>query len=129
MEPELKRAAEDFLAALDNTDVATLAATYTPDFRNIWLSADGEMAELTGTQILFILKASADAPHSLPVSGTVIHHAEMAGDSGYVLVTRNKDLGNGWEPAFYTLIWRKIGGKWLLSREFVHQKTFPCLKP
>ena len=56
---------------------------------------------------------------------TTIHHAELVGDTGLILMTRVKDLGNGWEPMFYNLLWKKQDGDWRLLREFVHQKSAP----
>src|SRR5262249_8440529 len=63
--------------------------------------------------------------HSVPARATVLHHAEVIGDCGYVLLTRVKDLGSGWEPVYYALVWNKQEGDWLLLREFVHQRTVP----
>jgi hypothetical protein len=61
----------------------------------------------------------------IPTKETVIHHAEVVGDPGFVLMTRVKDLGSGWEPMYYSLVWRKRDGKWELLREFVHQRSVP----
>ena len=47
------------------------------------------------------------------------------GNTALVLVTRVKDLGNGWEPLFYSLLWTRQDLTWRLSREFVHQRTVP----
>jgi hypothetical protein len=49
----------------------------------------------------------------------------LIGDTGLVLMTRVKDLGNGWEPMFYNLVWKRQNGQWRLLREFVHQKSAP----
>jgi hypothetical protein len=63
--------------------------------------------------------------HAVPTKTSTIHHAEILGDSAIVLVTRMKDLGNGWEPLFYTLLWQRANSAWHLQREIVHQKSAP----
>lgn len=125
---ELEEAVERFVDAADRGDADALAATYSPDFLNVRIADDGGEAWLTGPQILSILRVSENGNHSVPARDTVIHRAEIVGDSGYVLMSRMKDLGRGWEPAFYNLIWKRASGKWLLLREFVHQKIFPHFK-
>jgi ketosteroid isomerase-like protein len=128
---EFKEVVERFLAASDRGDADALSATYSPDFLNIRVADDGGLASLTGAQILTILQATKGRNHSAPAGETVIHSAEVAGDLGYVAMTRMKDHGNGWEPTFYSLVWALVwgnaGGKWLLLREFVHQRSFPRL--
>jgi hypothetical protein len=131
VDSELKPFVESFVEAADNGDAAVLATTYSPDFQKIWVADDGGNACLTGEQILSILRANGGKNHSLPTCETVIHRAEIVGDSGFVLMTRMKDLGQGWEPTFHSLVWglsSNEGGKWLLLREFVHQKNFPKLR-
>jgi hypothetical protein len=129
---EFRPIVERFVDAADKGDTAALATTYSPDFLKTWVADDGGLACLTGEQILSILRASGGRNHSLPTRETVIHSAEIVGDSGFVLMTRMKDLGNGWEPTFHSLVWglcwNEAGGKWLLLREFVHQKNFPSLR-
>ena len=126
MSSELQQAVEQFVTAFDQGDAAALASIYSPDFLNIHVDGSDTMAQLTGEQILYILKASNGAAHALPAKEPVVHHAEDSGDSGYVLMSRLKNLGNGWEPVFYNLIWRKTSEKWLLFREFVWQNAFPA---
>ncbi len=131
MDAEFKEVLERFVDAADKGDASVLAAIYSPDFLNIRVADDGGLAWLTGAQILSILGTPGGGNHSLPARGTVVHRAEIAGDSGFVLMTRLKDLGDGWVPVFYNLIWSLVwdqtGGKWQLLREFVHQKSFPVL--
>lgn len=130
MDAEFKEIIGRFIDAADKGDAAALAAIYSPDFLNIRVADDGGLASLTGAQILSILRAPEGGEHSLPARETVIHRTEITGDSGYVLMTRVKDLGNGWEPMFYSLIWGlvwdRMGAKWQLLREFVHQKSLPA---
>jgi hypothetical protein len=127
LDAEFEQVVERFVAAADTGDAAALGAVYSPDFLNFRVADDGGLAWLTGAQILSILEVSKN--HAPPTRDTVIHRAEVVGDSGYVLMTRMKDLGHGWEPMFHTLIWGlhwdETGGRWLLLREFVHQKSFP----
>jgi hypothetical protein len=62
---------------------------------------------------------------AIPTKETTIHHVDVVGDDGFVLLTRVKNLGSGWEPMFYSLVWKKRDGEWRLVREFVHQRTMP----
>ena len=126
---DLQHVVEQFVKAMDNADVASVASAYSPEFVNVRVSDDGGFVQLTGPQILAMLKPSAaERPSgltSIPTKDTVIHHAEVIGDMGFVLMTRVKDLGSGWEPMYYSLVWQKRAGKWNLLREFVHQRTIP----
>jgi ketosteroid isomerase-like protein len=129
VDPELRRVVEQFVKAADNGDVAAVAAAYSPEFLNVRVSDDGGFVQLSGAQILALLKpaeaGTAPAVHSIPTKETVIHHAEVIGDMGFVLMTRVKDLGSGWEPMYYSLVWQKRDGNWHLLREFVHQRSVP----
>jgi ketosteroid isomerase-like protein len=128
LNPELQRAVEQFAKAVDDGDVAAVAAAYSPEFLNVRVADDGGFVELNRDQILALLKPETGRTagvNSIPTRNTIIHHAEVIGDMGFVLVTREKDLGTGWEPMYYSLVWRKRAGKWELLREFVHQRTVP----
>jgi len=130
IDEEFKQVVERFLAAADKGDHAALATTYGPDFQNIHVADDGGLAGLTGAQILAILRASEGGNHCSPVRETILHSLEICGDLGYVLMTRIKNYGRGWEPVFHSLTWRLVwdetGGKWMLLREFIHQRAFAC---
>ena len=117
---ELQQAVERFLMAADQGDPSRIASIYSPDFINIRVSDDGGFAQLTGPQILTILGQSSGGNHTIPARETVIHHAEIVGDNGFVLMTRMKD-----QPMFHSLVWQKRNGQWLLVREFIRQKDFP----
>jgi hypothetical protein len=90
---------------------------------------EGGFARLSREQMLGFFNRpggpTKGAAHAIPTKETTIHHAEAIGDTGFVLLTRIKDLGKGWEPMFYTLVWRKRDGQWRLLREYVHQKSIP----
>ena len=129
VDPELQRVVEQFAKAVDNGDLAAVAAAYSPEFLNVRIADDGGFVRLSRAQILALLKpaqaGSGPGVSSIATKETVIHHAEVVGDMGFVLMTRVKDLGNGWEPMYYSLVWRKRDGKWELMREFVHQRSVP----
>lgn len=129
VDPELKQVVEEFVKAVDKADIAAVTAAYSPQFLNVRVSDDGGFVRLSGPQILAMLEASknATAPglKSIPTRETVIQHAEVIGDMGFVLMTRVKDLGSGWEPIYYSLVWQRLEGKWKLLREFVHQRSVP----
>ena len=129
VDPQLRRVVEEFIKAVENRDVAAVAATYSPEFLNVRVADDGGFVRLSGAQILAMLKPTGEAVaagiQSIPTKETVIQHAEVIGDMGFVLMTRVKDLGSGWEPMYYNLVWRKRGATWELLREFVHQRSAP----
>ncbi len=128
---ELRRAAERFVAAADRADAVAIAAAYDPEFACIRVADEGGFAQLTREQMLgFFNRPAAKGQgqgqaHAIPTKETTIHHTETIGDTGYVLMTRIKDLGHGWEPMFYTLVWKRHDGGWRLLREYVHQKSIP----
>ena len=125
---DLRQAVESFLTAADSADVDRLSATYARDFVCIRVTDGGGFAQLTSEQMLSFLRRATSGQavgHAVPTKNSTIHHAEVLGDSAVVLVTRMKDLGNGWEPLFYALLWKKQNSSWHLLREFVHQRTAP----
>lgn len=129
-EADLRRAAERFIASADKADAAAIAAAYDPQFVCVRVADEGGFAKLSREQMLGFFnrpgaQAKGAAAHAIPTKETTIHHAEVIGDTGYVLLTRVKDLGKGWEPMFYTLVWTRTGGEWHLLREFVHQRSIP----
>jgi len=125
----LKETVESFLSAADTTNADLLAAAYAPDFSCIRVADAGGFVQLTAGQMLSFLRRVTSGQtvvgHAVPTQSTKIHHAEILGDSAIVLLTRTKDLGNGWEPLFYTLLWKRDSGAWHLQREIVHQKSAP----
>jgi len=133
--PQLREAMASLLNSADQADVTSLAEIYASDFLSVRVADEGGgLGSLTREQMLAFLaqavksasgKAGADGHAAVKTGETVIHHAEIDGDTAFVLMIRVKDLGNGWEPMFYTLIWKKQNGRWRLLREFVHQKTVP----
>lgn len=132
VDSSLKDAVTHFLEAADHGDVATIASTYEPDFMCVRVADEGGFVQLTREQMLGFWKnaignAAGGSPValSIPTQKTTIHFAEVVGDTGYVLLTRIKNIGNGWEPMFYNLVWKRQGANWRLLREFVHQKSVP----
>ncbi len=127
-ETGLRQAVESFLAAADSADTTRLAATYAPDFLCIRVADAGGFVQLTAEQMLSFLRSATSGKvvgHTVPTKNSTIHHAEVLDDSAIVLVTRTKDLGKGWEPIFYTLLWKNHGTSWRLQREIVHQRSIP----
>jgi SnoaL-like domain len=125
---DLRQTLDRFLGAADAVDLDSISAIYAPDFLCVRVADEGGFARLTREQMLSFLKQATSGQahgHSIPVKNSVIHHAEILGNTALVLVTRVKDLGNGWEPLFYSLLWTRQDLTWHLSREFVHQRTVP----
>jgi hypothetical protein len=131
--PELRNIMGRFLAAADSADTASLAEIYDRTFTCIRVADDGGFVHLSRQQMLAFLdqtvkdaaRSSGSGHAAVQTRETTIHHAELVGDTGLVLMTRVKDLGNGWEPMLYNLVWKKRDGNWHLLREFVHQKSTP----
>jgi len=124
----LRQTVESFLAAADSADADRLATAYSPDFLCVRVADAGGFARLTAEQMLSFLRRATSGKvvdHAVPTKNSTIHHVEILGDSAIVLITRTKDLGNGWEPIFYTLLWRNENSAWHLQREIVHQKSIP----
>ena len=129
----LRAAIQRFIAAADGGEVAVIAATYSADFACVRVADDGGFARLSGEQMLAFWKPRASGPsagaspasHAIPTRSTAIHHSEVMGNQGLALITRVKDFGSGWEPVFYTLLWRHENGQWRFVRELVHQRTVP----
>jgi hypothetical protein len=124
----LRQTVESFLTAADSADADRLATAYSPDFLCIRVADAGGFVQLSAEQMLSFLRRATSGKvvgQAVPTKNSVIHHAEILGDSAIVLVTRTKDLGKGWEPLFYTLLWKKKDSAWHLQREIVHQKTAP----
>lgn len=129
----LRQATTRFVEAADRADRAAIAATYAPEFACVRVADEGGFARLTREQMLGFFARPTPTPadpakagaHAIPTRETTIHHAEAIGDTGFVLLTRVKDLGRGWEPMFYTLVWTRHHGEWRLLREYVHQKSIP----
>ena len=132
IDPVLRSAVEHFIEAADKGDVSTISATYDPNFMSVRVGDEGGYVQLTRERMLaFFKNALASHPGgqlttpAIPTQKTTIHFAEVVGDTGYVLLTRIKNIGNGWEPMFYNLVWKRQGDNWRLLREFVHQKSIP----
>ena len=132
IDSSLRDAVEHFIQAADQGDIKTVAATYAPEFMCVRVADEGGFVQLTREQMLaFFRNATSSLPagqpgaHSIPTQKTTIHYAEALGDTGFVLLTRIKNIGNGWEPMFYNLVWKRQGSDWRLLREFVHQKSIP----
>jgi ketosteroid isomerase-like protein len=122
-ESGLRQTVDRFIAAADKGDTKTITAMYDPEFANVRVADDGGVVKLTREQVLQLLERLPATP--FPTKETKVHHVETTGDHGFVLLIRIKDLGQGWEPMFYSLVWKKHDGDWRLLREFVHQRTLP----
>jgi len=132
IDSSLRDAVEHFIEAADQGDIKTVADTYAPEFMCVRVADEGGFVQLTREQMLaFFRNATSSLPagqpgaHSIPTQKTTIHYAEALGDTGFVLLTRIKNIGNGWEPMFYKRVGKMQGGDWRLLREFVHQKSIP----
>jgi len=128
--PDLLEASEQFLRSVDNGDGERVQAAYDPEFSCVRVADSGGFAQLSRSRMLAFFaresgKEGRSIGHAIPTGETMLYRAEVIGDFGFVLLTRRKDLGSGWEPMFYCLIWKRDEGQWKLVREFVHQRTVP----
>jgi hypothetical protein len=130
-EAELRKVVERFIASADKVDATALKSIYDPGFVCVRVADEGGMTKLSRDQMLGFMGAlgalARGSGHAIPTKETVIHHVEVIGDDGFVLLTRTKNLGSGWEPMYYSLVWKRRGHEWQLLREFVHQRTMPKL--
>src|SRR5262249_11013807 len=125
---DLNETVQAFLSAADSADLHRLAAIYAQDFLCVRVADAGGQTQLTADQMLsFLRRATAGevVGHAVLTKDSKIHRSDVFGDSAVVLVTRTKDLGNGWERLFYTLFWTRQNNSWRLLREFVHQRSAP----
>src|SRR5262249_3114484 len=107
---QLRETMTSYLAAADQADTSSLAAIYDDNFKCVRVADDGGFTTLTSTQMLsFLNQAVQSASRAFTGSGghaavqtreTTVHHADATGETAFVLMTRVKDLGNGWEPMF-----------------------------
>jgi hypothetical protein len=100
----LRQSVNAFMEASDKANIAVISAMYDPTFENVRVADQGGVISLSRAQILNILQMPGRPV--IPTQSTTIAHLEVIGDMGFVLLIRVKDLGNGWEPMFYSLVWR-----------------------
>lgn len=126
LKTDLMKTVEAFVGRVDRSDLASIEAAYAASFVCVRVADSGGFARLDREQMLAIQRRHKDGSNSTPsvvVRETKMHHSETVGDIGLVVMTRTKDIGTGWEPMFYLLVWEKTASGWRLLREFVHQKS------
>ncbi|MEP6465093.1 MAG: hypothetical protein ABJB05_02255 [Parafilimonas sp.] len=129
----LKKALLDFIAKTDSDKYDEIIPFYDSDFVSIRVVDAGQFIKMDYAQMVYFWKMQAGKQpmantfnhKNISTESTTIHYIEILGDTGYVLLTRVKDFGNGPEPVFYSLIWINKNNKWYLLREIVHQRTLP----
>lgn len=130
----LDRALHKFMQSVDSGNVAQVIPFYADGFKNIRVVDEGPLITMDRQQMINFWKMQSNKKNvfdqqKIVVEKTTINFKEVLGDMAYILLTRYKDLGSGIEPMFYTLVWKKLDNKWLLFREFVHQRTMPKFSP
>jgi hypothetical protein len=128
----LKQALKTFMEKADSGKYDEIVPYYDSGFLSIRVVDAGQVIRMDYQQMLYFWKMLAGRKISSGVNTggivtqkTTVHYIEISGSTGYILMTRIKDLGHGPEPMFYNLIWINKAGKWYLLREIVHQKTLP----
>lgn len=119
---ELKKVVENFISASDQGDLGAIINFYASGFLNVRVTDQGEVIRIDKDQMVHLL-SNWNGPH-VETKSTSIEHVEVLGNMGFALLVRIKNLGNGWAPMFYNLVWTRENGKWLFLREFVFQKSF-----
>src|SRR5262249_37104343 len=92
-ETDLRQAVDRFIAAAHRAEAEAGAAAYDPDFTCVRVADEGGFARLPREQMLQFFSRAGDRAgggHSIPTKGTTVHHVEVIGDTGYVLLTRTK---------------------------------------
>ena len=126
-----------FLLSADSGMMDDVIAIYDEDFKNIRVVDDGTLVNMDRQQMIHFWKVQTGKiasgtfgvkPLQIVTGNTTIHYIKIVGDTGYVILTRLKDLGSGSEKIFYNLVWKLKSEKWYLLREFVHQRNMPKLK-
>jgi hypothetical protein len=131
----LKEALNSFMDKVDNGKYLEVIPYYDSGFLSIRVVDAGQFIKMDYTQMVYFwnMQSSKRPPsntfsqRAIITQKTIVHNIEILGNNGYVLMTRLKDLGNGTEPMFYSLIWIIKNNKWYLLREIVHQRTLPAL--
>ncbi|HEY2726979.1 MAG TPA: hypothetical protein VGI61_07385 [Parafilimonas sp.] len=130
----LKKALMDYMEKVDSGKYAEIIPYYDSNFLSIRVVDAGQFIKMDYNQMIYFWKMQLSKQTSnsfnhqaIVTQKTTIHYMEILGDTGYVLLTRIKDLGNGPEPIFYNLIWINKNNQWYLLREIVHQRTMPNL--
>jgi len=136
VDSSLREAVEHFIQAADQGDLVTVVSIYDPGYVCVRVADEGGFVQLTRDQMITFWKTAIGktagghpVTNSIPTQKTTFHYAEVIGDTGFVLLTRIKNIGNGWEPMFYNLVWKRQGANWRLLREFVHQRSIPKMNP
>lgn len=123
------QALQKFMQSVDSGNAEQVIQFYDADFKSIRVVDEGPLIKMDRQQMVYFWKMQAGKKNAfqqqIVVEKTTINFKEVVGNVAYILLTRYKDLGSGIEPMFYNLIWKKSDGKWLLFREFVHQRTMP----
>lgn len=133
MDLTIKKKIEYFLNCVDNGFVELIVELYDTQFECVRIIDEGGFVKIDRNQMVEfwtnlspqINQPIIDKKETLHVKNTIIHHTEIIGDLGIAVLTRIKNIGNGWEPMFYNLILKKRNDEWKLLREFVHQKSMP----
>lgn len=132
----LKRAFLNFTSKVDSGKYSEAIPYYDTNFLSIRVVDAGQFIRMGYKQMVRFwnlqsekqLPANTFRHQAIITQRTTIHYMEVLGDTGYILLTRIKDLGNGPEPMFYNLIWIRKKDKWYLLREIVHQRTMPNVR-
>jgi len=131
----LMNAFRDFIQQVDSGRSDQAIAYYDSAFISIRVVDAGQFIKMDYQQMISFWnmqknrqKSTSGFSHmAIKNQNTIIHFVEIIGNTGYVIMTRIKDLGSGFEPLFYNLIWINKNGKWYLLREIVHQRTLPTV--
>jgi hypothetical protein len=131
----LMNAFRDFIQQVDSGKSERVIAYYDSAFVSIRVVDAGQFIKMDYQQMISFWNmqmnrqktANGFSHMAIKNQNTSIHFVEILGNTGYVIMTRIKDLGSGFEPLFYNLIWVNKNGKWYLLREIVHQRTLPTI--
>ncbi|KPN71850.1 nuclear transport factor 2 family protein [Neisseria sp. 83E34] len=94
-----------------------LAQYYTPDLHIIIVQPNGKTAQFDYEQNMAFFRQRLKAGLTALNTSARFDYVGEQGDTGYVITTRNLDLGAGEQTIVFSLMLRQEAGRWRVFRE------------
>lgn len=94
-----------------------LAQYYTSDLRIIIVQPNGETAQFDYEQNMAFFRRRLEEGSAALSTEARFDYVGEQGNTGYVIVTRNVDLGAGGQTIVFSLMLRQEAGRWQVFRE------------
>lgn len=103
---------------------------YLPEFTNVRTDRAGGRLVVSRADMLSVFEQVYQSGTMLPGGSIRLASAEVVGDLGFVLFSRDKprmdrDAEGRHETVAYTFVWRHVDGRWRLLREFSAHEYLP----